>query len=87
MKRNDRRGIMSKSDSVGGPASPVSPANFSSSGGHPGMSLRDYLAAKAMASCMMPSTQGAQWATKDQLPGIAEFAYLAADAMLAERAK
>lgn len=52
------------------------------------LTLRDYFAAKAMAVSLMPATgpQGAQWAGKDQLPRLAEFAYWAADAMLAERA-
>jgi hypothetical protein len=54
-----------------------------------GMTLRDYFAIKAMASSLMPvnGPQGSQWAGKDQLPRLAEFAYWVADAMLAERAK
>lgn len=54
-----------------------------------GISVRDYFAAKAMAVSLMPvsTPQGVQWAGKDQLPHLAEFAYWVADAMLAERAK
>lgn len=54
-----------------------------------GISVRDYFAAKIMAISITPVATpiGAQWATEDQFPYLARMAYLAADAMLAERAK
>lgn len=62
---------------------------------HPGMTLRDYFAAKAMSATL----SSPEWmlALREELQrrgvstsdasGLAEFAYEAADAMLAERAK
>ena len=55
------------------------------SGFAPGMSLRDYFAAQALLGYMQSCSLHDQphlWA-----PKMAEYAYTAADAMLAERAK
>lgn len=49
---------------------------------HPGMTLRDYFAAKAMQGML-----GGQWPDSMDRPEIAKRAYLMADAMLAEREK
>lgn len=50
-----------------------------------GMTLRDYLAAKAMAAYLMPAGAGQTWALRSDFDYIAETAYLAADAMLRAR--
>lgn len=52
-------------------------------GAYEGMSLRDYLAAKAMAGCLSSMDPLISY----DAPGIARGAYALADAMLAERAK
>lgn len=49
----------------------------------PGMSLRDYFAAKAMAAYILARNTSDDWSDAD----IAEFSYEAADAMLAEGAR
>lgn len=74
---------------TGGSAFPRSGYGPIGNGQVDGMSLRDYLAAKFMQESLAPvsSSQGVQWAGKDQLPRLAEFAYWAADAMLEERTK
>jgi hypothetical protein len=50
-----------------------------------GMTLRDYMAVKAMASYLMPAGNGQTWAQRSDFDYIAETAYLAADAMLKAR--
>lgn len=50
--------------------------------GDPGMTLRDYFAAKAMQGCLADPTMDQVGSEK-----ISRFSYLIADAMLAERAK
>jgi len=53
-----------------------------------GMSLRDYFAAQALTMSYKRGVAVVPFGMKDQLPAeIAMFAYLVADAMLAERAK
>lgn len=52
---------------------------------HFGASLRDWFAAKAMASYLMPAGEGQTWAQRSDFDYIAETAYLAADAMLRAR--
>ena len=72
---------MSKED--GGPAHPVQPdARF------PGMTLRDYFAAKAMQA-IWSNTEVLRLlgGSKDDAEQIAELAYAQANAMLKERAK
>lgn len=60
--------------------------------GYPGMSLRDYFAAKAMQACIDDSWRAAEAAelvpyAGDLAAGIASDAYALADAMLAQRQK
>ena len=50
-----------------------------------GMSLRDYFAAKAMQSMLLADTDNGRF--RDTESRTAEFAYRAADAMLAQRDK
>lgn len=50
-----------------------------------GMTMRDYFAAKAMQASLMPAPNGRSRPERSALKGIAEFAYEAADAMLAAR--
>ena len=75
----------------GGPAFPrpasnvVNEVGLHIDDGDVGMTLRDYLAAKAMASYLIPAGPGNTWAQRDELDYIAETAYLAADAMLKAR--
>lgn len=55
---------------------------------HGGMSLRDYFAAKAMGATFYPAIQESIRINTDLDCGkVAEFAYIMADAMLAEREK
>jgi hypothetical protein len=69
----------------GGPAFPV-PYHPEQQWENPaGMTLRDYFAAKAMASYLMPAGSGQTWAQRSDFDYIAETAYLAADAMLRAR--
>ena len=77
---------MSKID--GGPAFPIKDYKWlydDEYDSSPGMSLRDYFAAKAMeeAICVMGGVVGYEQTTKQ----IAKRAYEMADAMLAERSK
>jgi hypothetical protein len=69
----------------GGPAYPVSGPN----GDHPGMSLRDYFAAKAMPAIMMAADQAFIAGHRgDRVPTLNEYAkdaYRIADAMLKAR--
>lgn len=69
---------------TGGPAFPtgtgVTPYN-------PGMTLRDYFAAKAMASHAIAVSSVATESPKDWHEMVAQMAYMTADAMLAERNK
>lgn len=72
---------------TGGPA-------FSSHGSmgevtHEGMTLRDYFAAKAMLTFYTPAMVGISDGGDliDTPEAVAEFSYMLADAMLAERAK
>lgn len=51
-----------------------------------GMTLRDYFAAKAMQG-MFASESADSYCPEKYLPNRAKFAYIMADAMLAERAK
>ncbi|EIC84035.1 hypothetical protein [Serratia sp. M24T3] len=72
------------SKETGGPAFPRS-NNFSSGGGggnSSGMTLRDYLAAKAMQATQS-NPEWNHWSTEQH----AVYAYGVADAMLAERSK
>lgn len=89
----------------GGPAFPqtgdawnIDSQRYLSTTTEPGMTLRDYFAAKAMAALIMepPFAEGekpavAVWDDRDNgQPGLERFAYVAyrvADAMLAARAK
>lgn len=63
----------------GGPAFPTYPTHT------PGMTLRDYLAAKAMAAILAGGSNGGQKLGPDDFPLIATLSYEAADAMLAHR--
>ena len=80
-------------DDWGGPAYPQAIAESDDFGlkqlttYHYGASLRDYFAAKAMASYLMPAGDGQTWAQRSDFDYIAETAYLAADAMLRAREK
>ena len=65
----------------GGPAFPVHPSE--QSGGHPGMSLRDWFAGQAMAVM----TASPDYSKGPCNEAIAIRAYCIADAMLAEREK
>ena len=73
----------------GGAAFPVPPERINAFPGgdthwsyaHPGMTLRDYFAAKALQAIASQKTVHLSWEM------IAERAYFAADLMLAERAK
>lgn len=87
---------MSKSD--GGPAFPeqfacsegVEIHYGSKVGADPGMSLRDYFAAKAINLFSMDEEAVTLWMSGKQAPihdYVAKFCYQLADAMLAERAK
>ena len=78
----------------GGPAFPVSTAH--SFQGHqdgpntwqfPGMTLRDYFAAKAMESALDGASAGDESLLPELMRVVARRAYMAADAMLEERAK
>lgn len=68
----------------GGPAFPQ-PLGTETVSGCEGLSLRDYMAAKAMASYLMPAGKGQTWAQRSDFEYIAETAYLMADAMLKAR--
>jgi len=66
----------------GGGAFPIEGGEFSGLYADPGMSLRDYFAAKALHGiCSHPDT----WGLQDE--GIAARAYCLADLMIAERDK
>lgn len=49
-----------------------------------GISLRDYLAAKAMQSALIPDTTGSEWRSDEHM---AAWAYAMADTMLRQRRK
>jgi hypothetical protein len=66
----------------GGPAFPYSDV----ADDDPGMSLRDYFAAKAMAG-YLAAPGGAGVLATENANACAEWSYLLADAMLAERSK
>lgn len=68
---------MSAADKTGGPAFPTLEEHGFNSG-MPGMTLRDYFAAKAMQGML---TSDENYRTKE----LAEYAYQVADAMLAAR--
>lgn len=75
----------------GGPAFPM-PDERDSDGngikqGHPGMTLRDYFAAKAMGGIMSDMAMFQHYITRDRdtFGHVASDAYAAADAMLAAR--
>ena len=78
---------MSKNN--GGPAFPKQPHRLTNGmleGNNEGMTLRDYFAAKAMQGfcvCTVDDNPIAEW----NFSYFAEYAYKAADAMLAEREK
>lgn len=70
----------------GGWAFPRVPAQWASGDtvwGEPGMTLRDYFAAKAMAALVASNDEGAG----DRITDIPGYAYEIADAMLAARAE
>ncbi|MCO5072080.1 MAG: hypothetical protein M9944_12820 [Rhizobiaceae bacterium] len=76
---------MSVDDS--GPAFPTEPNTQKGFYSHQGMSLRDYIAAKAMVavgSTLKPSS-GAS--LEDVIAELARISYLVADAMIAQRSK
>ena len=76
---------MSENKDNGGPAFPlVEPAGEMCSVS-PGMSLRDYFAAKAMQACPMP--QGHMHDVPEVYARIASHAYKMADAMLKARSE
>ena len=52
----------------------------------PGMTLRDYFAAKAMAVYLLPDPTSGAWSGESEFCGLAALAYKAADAMLKARA-
>lgn len=66
---------------TGGPAFPVNGPN----GDHPGMMLRDYFAAKAMQGFVSGLMADGTACRKQDVPAIAESAYMMADAMLKAR--
>ena len=77
------------SDKTGGPAFHIPANEYAGHGPEPGMTLRDYFAAKAMAA-MMPI----YWEAQDEYPDAEQMlkchaasAYDYADAMLEARAK
>ncbi len=76
-------------DKTGGPAFPAPGTTGYEKDGvvtfvnWPGMTLRDYFAAKALPALVTIE----EYVTTNDLPRIANVAYLLADAMLAERAK
>jgi len=72
---------MSENKDNGGPAFPF--VDSASPLEHPGMSLRDYFAAKAMQACPMP--QGHMHDVPEVYARIASHAYKMADAMLEAR--
>lgn len=65
----------------GGPAFPRMP------GGSPGLSLRDYFAAKAMAACISNMSGNIGVGYEANNTSLAMASYSIADAMLLERAK
>ena len=52
---------------------------------HPGMSLRDYFAAKALNAMLSQPADAANFLVYDDVKNAAKWAYEFADAMLAER--
>lgn len=52
-----------------------------------GITARDYFAAKAMASYLVPAGETNTWVQRHEFPYIAETAYAMADAMLQARSK
>ena len=81
---------MSEEFNDGGPAFPVADTVVEdkiyhgsyNEAGHPGMSLRDYFAAKAMQGELSSQTDESVWTRTD---GLARRAYVIADAMLKAR--
>ena len=76
----------------GGPAFPVIETVYGARGSeisiaHPGMSLRDYFAAKAMAACIsnMNANLGVSYEANNK--NLAMASYAIADAMLSERSR
>ena len=69
----------------GGPAFPAS--HFDLADNEHGMTLRDYFAAKAMASALWNASVSSEKALPALASAVARCSYLVADAMLAERAK
>lgn len=76
-------------DKTGGLAFGMQASEYGGHGSEPGMTLRDYFAAKAMASMIrMPPAGGWNVGLNGSSNGhISEIAFAIADAMLAERAK
>ena len=75
---------MSTTPTNGGPAFPVNTTNEQNAGAyhpHPGMSLRDYFAAKAMQGLIASNDGGAG----DRIEEIPIYAYQIADAMISAR--
>ncbi len=68
---------------TGGPAFPVKTAMFDCT--QPGMTLRDYFAAKAMQSFCSTYTRAPHSSTEEWLDSISTRAYMIADAMLKAR--
>lgn len=69
------------------PAFPVTPENFRNSQSNTGMTLREYLAAKAMQSLIRSAQHGTRFGTgcEDTNSTYAHVAYSMADAMLKAR--
>ena len=76
-----------KKDTTGGSAFPTSQTEGESWiwGGHPGMTLRDYFAAKAMQGELAAQSEESGNYTNFDVPAV--LAYRVADAMLKARAK
>ena len=68
---------------TGGPAFPVKTAMFDCT--QPGMTLRDYFAAKAMQSFCSTYTRAPHSSTEEWLDSISTRAYMIADSMLKAR--
>lgn len=73
----------------GGYAFPVPEENYLSDGtySNPGMSLRDYFAAKAMQSALVGAKAGSEENLPEMMRIVSRLAYMTADAMIAERNK
>ncbi|MFS2326656.1 hypothetical protein U2P60_14770 [Brucella sp. H1_1004] len=70
---------------TGGPAFPCEGGSESGLYADPGMTLRDYFAAKAMQGLISAHDSSGTWTAVDMNEGIAKRAYQAADAMIAAR--